>query len=85
MADTQHWLQGRTCDDASAQSVRLQDDAAAGSWVAVIADPVVVAVDQVTVGLGFPGIGHLSDGDQLNRLPLRRGKRARGRRCVLES
>lgn len=55
--------------------VCLQDDTAAGCWVIIGADFVVIAVDHVVVGVALPGVGHLSDGNQLHGLPLeeRRG------------
>lgn len=50
--------------------VSLQDDAAAGLWVVVSTDFALVAVHVVDVALVFPLVVHLSDGDQLDRLPL---------------
>lgn len=50
--------------------VCLHDDTAAGRWVIVSIDLALIAVDKVVVGVAFPLIGHLSDGDQLNCLPL---------------
>lgn len=58
------WITGTLC-----VFMCLQDDTAAGCWV-VCADLVLVAVDIVDVRVAFPLIVHLSDGDQLNSLPL---------------
>lgn len=57
--------------------VRLLDDTAAGRWV-VSADFVLIAVDVVEVGVAFPLVLHLRDGDQLHCLPLRGGGEDRG-------
>ena len=51
--------------------VCLQDDTAAGFWVIVGADLVLVAVDVVDVTVAFPLVVHLGDGDQLDCLPLK--------------
>lgn len=51
--------------------VFLLDDTAAGCWVIVSADFVLVAVDVVHVRVAFPLVVDLSDGDQFHRLPLR--------------
>lgn len=48
----------------------LQDDTAAGCWVIVGIDSALVAVNEVDVRVAFPLIVHLSDGDQLDCLPL---------------
>lgn len=50
--------------------VSLQDDTAAGSWVIVGADFVLVAVDKVEVRVALPLVVHFSDWDQLHSLPL---------------
>lgn len=55
--------------------VCLLDDTAAGCRVIVGVDVVLVAVDVVHVRVAFPLIVHLSDGDQLDRLPLRERER----------
>lgn len=51
--------------------VSLQDDAAAGLWVVISTDFALVAVHVVDVALVFPLVVHLSDGDQLDCLPLK--------------
>lgn len=48
----------------------LHDDTAAGCRIVVSVDLILVAVDVVDVGVAFPLIVHLRDGDQLDRLPL---------------
>lgn len=50
--------------------VCLLDDTAAGCWVIVGADFILVAVHVVDMRVAFPLVVHLSDGDQLNCLPL---------------
>lgn len=57
------------------ECVCLKDDTAAGCWVIVGADLVLVAVDKVDVRVTFPLVVHLSDGDQLDCLPLRERER----------
>lgn len=52
----------------------LQDDAAAGCRV-VSADFVLFAVNIVEVRAAFPLVVHLGDGNQLNRLPLKKTER----------
>lgn len=49
----------------------LQDDAAAGCRVVVGTDFLLFAVHIVDVGVAFPLVVDLSDGDQLDRLPLK--------------
>lgn len=60
----------------------LHDDTAAGRWVIVGADFVLVSVHVVDVGVAFPLITHFIDGDQLDCLSL--GGREGGRDSLVK-
>ena len=62
--------------------VCLHDDTAAGCRVIVSADLVLVAVDVVDMRVALPLIVHLSDGDQLDSLPLGGGDTVMLKKCV---
>ena len=63
--------------------VCLHDDTAAGCWVIVGADLILIAEDVVDVRVALPLIIHLGDGDQLDSLPLRGRDMVMLKKCFL--